>query len=109
SPASYFDELRSSYLSKRDLLVEELQRVGFGVTAPEGAYYVLADHTPFGFPDDVAFVDHLIAEIGVAAIPPSVFYHDSAEGRRLVRFAFCKDEAALLTAASRLERLRPAG
>lgn len=109
APDSYYEELVDSYRSRRDLLVEELDRIGFGVRAPEGAYYVLADHRPFGFADDVAFVRHLVADVGVAAIPPSAFYHRSDEGRNLVRFAFCKDEGVLREAVQRLERLSGRG
>ena len=67
---------------------------------------MLADHTAFGLPDDTAFCRHLIERAGVAAIPPSAFYHDPADGRRLVRFAFCKDEQTLREALERLAVLR---
>ena len=50
----------------------------------------------------------LIEHVGVAAIPPSAFYHDPADGRSLVRFAFCKDIATLEEALGRMrDRLRP--
>ncbi len=107
APDAYYDELVAGYRRRRDLLTAGLAELGFDVTVPEGAYYVLADHTPFGFPDDVSFVQHLITEVGVAAIPPSAFYPSSGEGRRLVRFAFCKDEETLGEALRRLRRLRP--
>jgi L-glutamine---4-(methylsulfanyl)-2-oxobutanoate aminotransferase len=105
APDSYYRDLLGMYRAKRDRLTEALATIGFGVSVPEGAYYVLADHTPFGFADDIAFVDHLITAIGVAAIPPSFFYHRTDEGRRLVRFAFCKDDATLDAALERMSRL----
>lgn len=105
APDSYYSDLLDSYRRKRDLLAGGLAGLGFGVTVPEGAYYILADHSRFGFADDVAFVDHLIDVIGVAAIPPSFFYHRSDEGKRLVRFAFCKDEAIIEAALERLSLL----
>ena len=88
------------------MLVEGLGRIGFEVYVPNGTYFVLADHTRFGFDDDVAFCQHLIKEVGVAAIPPSAFYHDPTDGKKLVRFAFCKDEQTLRDAIDRLEALR---
>lgn len=106
APPSFYDELRRDYLRKRDLLLEGLRSIGFRAEAPDGAYYILADHTPFGFGSDVAFVQHLISEIGVAAIPPSAFYHATEEGDALIRFAFCKDQAVLESALERLDRLR---
>jgi aspartate/methionine/tyrosine aminotransferase len=102
-PQSYFDDFVDQYRARRDLLVDGLADLGFRVKAPAGTYFVLADHTPFGFPDDVAFCRHLVEHVGVAAIPPSAFYHDPADGRTLVRFAFCKDEVTLERA---LERMR---
>ncbi len=105
APATYYDALVTAYRRRRDLLVAGLERAGFTVYPPQGTYFVLADHTAFGFPDDVTFARHLTTEVGVAAIPPSVFYPDPAAGRRLVRFAFCKDEATLAVAVARLGKL----
>ncbi|MBZ0268845.1 aminotransferase class I/II-fold pyridoxal phosphate-dependent enzyme [bacterium] len=105
SPDTYFDELLKSYRERRDLLCGALAEIGFGVTAPAGTYFVMADHTPFGLGDDVAFCRHLTAEIGVAAIPPSAFYADPALGKDLVRFAFCKERSTLEAAIERLRKL----
>jgi aspartate/methionine/tyrosine aminotransferase len=106
APASYYRQYVEDYRRRRDLLVEGLARIGFAVNSPQGTYFVLADHTAFGLPDDMAFCRHLIERAGVAAIPPSVFYHDPADGRSLVRFAFCKDERTLQEALDRLSALR---
>ncbi len=102
----YYDELLAGYGMRRDLLVAGLESVGFELFQPQGAYFVYANHTPFGFVDDVAFVEHLIREVGVAAIPPSAFYHDSAAGSDFVRFSFCKNVSTLEAALDRLEALR---
>jgi aspartate/methionine/tyrosine aminotransferase len=98
----YYRDLLDGYRTRRDLLVDGLASVGFEVAIPEGAYYVLANHRRFGFDDDVGFVHHLIEQVGVAAIPPSAFYHGSDQGRSLVRFAFCKDLAVLEAALERM-------
>jgi aspartate/methionine/tyrosine aminotransferase len=105
SPASYFDGLLADYRERRDLLCGALAEIGFGLTAPDGTYFVMADHTPFGIGDDVAFCRHLATEIGVAAIPPSAFYANPALGRDLVRFAFCKKRDTLEAAIERLRKL----
>ncbi|MFN7147413.1 MAG: aminotransferase class I/II-fold pyridoxal phosphate-dependent enzyme, partial [Myxococcota bacterium] len=104
APASYYAELRAEFRARRDLLVGELARVGFDVRAPEGTYFACAGFQRFGFGDDVRFVRHLI-EVGVAAIPPSVFYEHPEHGRSYVRFAFCKREETLRAAIERLEKL----
>jgi N-succinyldiaminopimelate aminotransferase len=102
----YYDGLASSYRRKRDYLVEELARLGFDVRSPAGTYYVCAGIRPLGFDDDVAFCRHLIEDIGVAAIPPSVFYENTKHGKSYVRFAFCKKEETLHEAVRRLGSLR---
>ncbi|MHC5025624.1 MAG: methionine aminotransferase [Planctomycetota bacterium] len=106
APAEYYASFVDAYRRRRDLLVDGLASVGFDVFTPRGTYFVLADHTPFGFPDDVTFCRHLVEDIGVAAIPPSAFYHDPADGRRLVRFAFCKDDELMHAAVDRLAKLK---
>ncbi len=106
APDSYYEEFVEAYRKRRDVLAEGLSRIGFEVYSPSGTYFVLADHTPFGFKDDVSFCQHLIKEVGVAAIPPSSFYHDPTDGKNLVRFAFCKDEQTLRDALDRMASLR---
>ncbi len=105
APDSYFTDLRSSYRRKRDLLAGGLTALGFEAYIPDGAYYILAGHRRFGFSDDVAFVYHMVETAGVAAIPPSAFYSKPADGRDMVRFAFCKPEGLLQEALERLEAL----
>lgn len=105
APEEYYEGLLAAYGDRRTVLVEGLTAAGFGVLPPEGSYFVYADHTPFGFPDDVALVRHLIEQVGVAAIPPSAFYHDPADGADHVRFSFCKDLDLLERAVERLAAL----
>ena len=102
---SYYEEFIAKYRNWRDLLVDGLARIGFEVYRPAGTYFVLADHTAFGFANDVEFCRHLVAEVGVAAIPPSAFYHNPEDGAKLVRFAFCKDEVMLREALKRMSKL----
>ena len=105
APATFFDDLRQSYQSKRDLLAEGLAGVGFDVYLPEGTYFLMAGFEAFGFADDRAFARHMVEAAGVAVIPPSVFYNRPGGGKDLVRFAFCKDEATLAEAIDRLSSL----
>jgi aspartate/methionine/tyrosine aminotransferase len=103
APDSFYRQLIKDYSSKRDILVEGLKSVGFEVYEPEGTYFVMVDHTPFGFENDVAFCKYLIEEVGIAAIPPSVFYTNPEDGKNLVSFAFCKDEQTLRDAVEKLK------
>ena len=81
APPSYFDTLRAEYAERRTAMVEVLRQAGFDPMVPEGSYFVLADHTRFGHGSDEAFCEHLIRQVGVAAIPCSPFYADPAGGR----------------------------
>jgi N-succinyldiaminopimelate aminotransferase len=101
----YFAALAADYREKRDYLVRELARIGFRVKSPQGTYFVCADFRPFGFDDDQVFARHLTKKIGVAAIPPSVFYDNVEHGKSYVRFAFCKKRETLEAAVARLEKL----
>lgn len=105
SPDSYYTEFLRDYRAKRDFFVAALTEAGFIVRPPAGTYFILADHSPFGFADDVAFCRHLVERIKVAAIPPTAFYENKHEGKRLVRFAFCKKMESLAEAARRLRTL----
>jgi aspartate/methionine/tyrosine aminotransferase len=107
---SYFEQLQQEYAQRRDFLLHELRAAGFEVSVPKGAYFVLADFTrrfpSAKFGDDRAVAKLLVEQHGIAAIPPSVFYKQSQdEGRRLLRFAFCKKMETLEKAALRLRKL----
>ncbi len=95
--------LQADYTARRDRLVGALRDVGFAVEPPRGTYFVLADFSNIFDGDDRAFARHLTADVGVACIPPSVFYAaDPGAGRHLARFAFCKRDETLDEAAERL-------
>jgi aspartate/methionine/tyrosine aminotransferase len=104
-PDSYYPDLASSYARRRDRLVPILERAGFRVHKPQGAYYAMTEIDAFGFDDDVRFARHLVEDVGVAVVPGSSFYSDPKDGARQVRFAFCKKDATLDEAERRLARL----
>ncbi|XP_047048892.1 probable N-succinyldiaminopimelate aminotransferase DapC [Lolium rigidum] len=103
APESYFEELKRDYGAKKALLVDGLKAAGFIVYPSSGTYFVMVDHTPFGFDNDVEFCEYLIREVGVVAIPPSVFYLNPEDGKNLVRFTFCKDDDTLRAAVDRMK------
>jgi len=105
-PPGYYVELQKEYLRKRNFIVNVLRETGFKCDYPEGAYYVMADISEFGFPNDIEFTKHLIRGIGVAVVPGSSFYHEPSMGSQLVRFCFCKKDETLEAAAERLAKLR---
>ncbi|XP_009759648.1 uncharacterized protein LOC107770016 isoform X2 [Nicotiana tabacum] len=95
SSPEYFDALRQDYESKRDYLTQVLTKVGF----------------------QVEFVEELIKQAGVVAVPGRVFFHTNSSSledfsstaisyhRRYIRFAFCKSEETLAAASQKLTEL----
>jgi N-succinyldiaminopimelate aminotransferase len=103
----FYEQFRADYRERRDFLVETLRGVGLEVSAPQGTYFAIANIQPLGFDDDFEFARYMAKEIGVACIPPSVFYKENKEeGRKLARFGFCKTMDTLRAAAKRLEKLK---
>ena len=86
----------------RDLLFPALCQAGFRCTAPDGAYYILADFSGLSGLPDTEFALWLAKERGVAPVPGSSFFSRPELGRRYVRFVFCKTDDLLTEAAARL-------
>lgn len=105
-PREYYQNLQNAYLKRRDFLVGALEESGFKCHTPDGAYYIMADISGFGFKDDFAFANYLIRDIGVAVVPGSSFYRHPELGAQLVRFCYCKRDETLQAAAERLQRLK---
>ncbi|MBP2662704.1 MAG: ybdL 2, partial [Firmicutes bacterium] len=105
--SEYYEELAGFYSERRDYLLTALEKAGFTCMRPQGAYYIMADITPFGWDDDVAFAKYMASEIGVAVVPGSSFFRsESTAGKQLIRFCFCKKFETLQAAADRLEKLK---
>ncbi len=104
-PEPYYQKLAVDYKSRRDLLLNLLERAGFRCFRPDGAYYIMTDIRDFGFADDFAFVRHMIETAGVAAVPGSSFFANPSEGSSLIRFCFCKKYETLEEAGDRLRRI----
>lgn len=107
-PNTYFEEYRDLYTIKRDLMMEGINASGLKAFSPEGTYFVMADFSEVFDGDDFAFSKYLTAEIGVACIPPTVFYSEAHKHmvRTQARFAFCKSDVTLREASEKLAKLR---
>lgn len=99
----YYQELQAHYTHMKNLFAGGLQQLGFRITEPQGAYYVLLDVSEFGVQDDYAFAAWMAEKVGVAAVPGSSFFREPVH--HLVRFHFAKEYATLNEALSRLESL----
>ncbi len=97
----HYRELPAFYQAKRDLLIDALSQSRLKILPCEGTYFLLADYSAISNLDDVSFCQWLTKEVGVAAIPLSVFCAD-AFPHKLIRLCFAKQEATLRAAAERL-------
>ena len=107
-PDAYFKNIHDLFQQKRDLLVQALRKIGFQITAPNGAYYLFANYRGVDSlaqmnPTDAAM--HLIKNLGVAPVPGDNFYQQGNQGDHYLRFSFCRRLDTLQEAAKRLNAL----
>jgi aspartate/methionine/tyrosine aminotransferase len=103
-PDSYYQDLQSAYVHRRDLFLSYLDEIGLAYSRPQGAYYVLVDISPFGYEDDTDFCRWMAKEIGIAAVPGSSFFHETVH--HLIRLNYAKREETLKVVGERLLRLK---
>jgi methionine aminotransferase len=96
--------LAGFYQAKRDRFRELLAATRFRPLACEGTYFQMVDYSAVTTEADVDFARRLTTEYGVAAIPPSVFYHDRRDDR-VLRFCFAKHDHTLEEAVAKLCRI----
>ncbi len=89
------------YQQKRDLFSHALRDSRFSLAPSQGSYFQLANYAAISDLPDTEFANWLTRDIGVAAIPISVFYAEPPP-QSWVRFCFAKEDATLSTAAAKL-------
>lgn len=100
-PSSNVAELHHLYQEKRNLFASLLNDSKFRLLSSEGTYFQLADFSAISEMNDVRFCEYLTTEVGVAAIPVSVFRADRKDLKH-IRFCFAKKNTTLITAAEKL-------
>ena len=100
----HYQALPAFYRDRRDRLANALRHSRFRVLPCQGTYFLLADYSAISDLDDVSFCQWLTREVGVAAIPLSVFCADPFP-HKLIRLCFAKQPATLDAAAERLCQL----
>jgi aminotransferase len=103
-PDSYYDELGRMYNRKRELFLDGLKTLGFDYSEPQGAYFVMADISSFGYTDDTQFCIDLAEKVGIGAVPGSSFFRENINN--FIRFHFAKKEETLMEALNRLEAIK---
>ena len=112
--ADNYLQLPDFYQQKRDFFLEKMKNSRLRPLVCEGTYFQLFDYSDVSDALDTDFCQWLTKEIGVAAIPVSVFYSKN-EGdlvkeqiksgvfsEKIIRLCFAKTEDTLAAAALRL-------
>lgn len=102
------------YQEKRDFIIELLESVGFNFAfKPKGSFFIFAQLPCSCTLSDVEFVEKLIKQAEVVAVPGRGFFHQVSEKlqtnvcyqERYIRFAYCKSNSTLKAAAQKIKRL----
>lgn len=97
-------QLAAFYQAKRDRLRAGLAHSRFKLLPCAGTYFQVVDYAAISDLPELEFAQWLTREIGVTAIPLSVFYQPAQE-RHAIRFCFAKKEATLDAALERLQKI----
>ena len=106
-PEAYYQKLQFDYTCRRDTFLSYINRSGLAGNIPQGAHFVLADISAFGYQDDMQFCQWMARELGVAGVPGSSFFHEPVH--HLMRMSFAKNVETLVEAGQRLLRLKERG
>jgi methionine aminotransferase len=102
--ARHYLELPAFYQRKRDLFRAGLADTPLRLLPSQGSFFQCVDYSAVSELPEADFCAWLTRDIGVAAIPLSVFYAGGFE-QKLARLCFAKQEHTLHRALERLARL----
>lgn len=105
-PDSYYKKFGDHYAHMKKVFTEGLDRIGIPYTDPQGAYFVLADISPFlkKGQTDVEFCEEMAHKVGVAAVPGTSFFNENVNN--IVRLHFAKVDETLNEALDRLSHIK---
>ena len=103
TPQSYFDAVKEEYVERRNILIEELEKIdGVKIGRPQGAFYCIAE-LPVENSDD--FAQWLLEEFRVngetvMVAPAAGFYASEGLGMNQIRIAYVLDKDSLKRAVN---------
>ena len=95
------EEARKTYQNRRDIFVDELNKIGWKIKKPEATFYVWAK-VPKGF-TSAATVGKLLDEAGIICTPGNGM---GPSGEGYIRFALTVPEARLKQAVERISKIK---
>lgn len=100
----HYESISSMYQEKRDFFLNAMKGSKFRAIHSSGTYFQLMDYSQISDKPDIEMAEWLTKEVGVAAIPTSIFYQNGQDNK-VLRFCFAKNEDTLLAAAEKLRCL----
>lgn len=98
TPQRYFDEVKTEYVARRNLLIAELEKIeGVKVARPQGAFYCIAE---LPIKDADVFAQWLLEDFRVnnetvMVAPAGGFYATKGLGKNQIRIAYVLDQDSL--------------
>ena len=98
TPDSYFEEVKTEYVARRNLLIAELEKIeGIKIARPQGAFYCIAE---LPIRDADHFAQWLLEEFRVdnetvMVAPAAGFYATEGLGKNQIRIAYVLDQDSL--------------
>jgi len=103
TPQSYFDEVNTEYVKRRNLLIEELEKIdGVKVAKPNGAFYCIAE-LPVKNSDNFAkwLLESFDVDGNTVMVAPAAgFYRTPGVGLNQIRIAYVLNEESLKVAVN---------
>ncbi|HEY6332305.1 MAG TPA: pyridoxal phosphate-dependent aminotransferase [Blastocatellia bacterium] len=97
---AYYDRLRESFVIKRRIIAEALERTGFKPYSSRSNFYIWA-RIPEGFGSATEVNEILLRDAGIAGVPGSAFVQDPDDDF-FMRFCIARKDSMLRQAAGRL-------
>ena len=98
TPQQYFDDVKEEYVGRRNLLLEELEKIeGVKIGRPQGAFYCIAE---LPIEDSDHFAQWLLQDFEldgetVMVAPAAGFYASDGYGKNQVRIAYVLEKESL--------------
>ncbi len=106
TPQEYFDDVITEYVSRRDLLLEELKQIhGIKIARPSGAFYCVVE-LPVADSDDFAqwLLEHFEIDGETVMVAPAAgFYATEGAGKNQIRIAYVLENTRLKKAVQILK------
>jgi aspartate aminotransferase len=99
TPQSYFDDVKTEYVDRRNTLITELEKIeGVKVAKPNGAFYCVAE---LPVKDTDHFAQWILEKFShdnetVMVAPASGFYSTPGEGKNQIRMAYVLNKKDLI-------------